>query len=117
MAYLRKKLGLNTDKITVWYEALGENKDNLGRPVKEWKKDIYNGKWENARKITRGLKGDNVVSIANAILPVLLDLDINYMIENGASEDLEPSLKAKKILSFEEITQIRKPAKEWIYYL
>ena len=117
MSYLRNKMKLNIDKITVWVEEENGSDDAYGRPSKEWKKTVYKGRWENARKITRNMKGDTVVSIANVILPVLLDPEIKYLIENGESEALEPSNKAKAILSDEEITQIRKPAKEWIYYL
>lgn len=113
---LRDMLGYNTDKITVWEATEGE-KDIDGIPKKIWKKTIFNGEWENAIKTIRSMTGDSISSTANAILPILLDVKKNILIENGASEEDKPSIEARKIITMEEITRIRKPACEWIYYV
>lgn len=113
---LRDMLRYNTDKITVWEATEGE-KDIDGIPKKIWKKTIFNGEWENAIKTIRSMTGDSISSTANAILPILLDVKKNILIENGASEEDKPSIEARKIITMEEITRIRKPACEWIYYV
>lgn len=113
---LRDMLGYNTDKITVWEATEGE-KDIDGIPKKIWKKTIFNGEWENAIKTIRSMTGDGITSTANAILPILIDVKKNILIENGASEEDNPSTEARKIITMEEITRIRKPACEWIYYV
>lgn len=113
---LRDMLGYNTDKITVWEATEGE-KDIDGIPKKIWKKTIFNGEWENAIKTIRSMTGDGITSTANAILPILIDVKKNILIENGASEEDKPSTEARKIITMEEITRIRKPACEWIYYV
>lgn len=113
---LRDMLGYNIDKITVWEATEGE-KDIDGIPKKIWKKTIFNGEWENAIKTIRSMTGDGITSTANAILPILIDVKKNILIENGASEEDKPSTEARKIITMEEITRIRKPACEWIYYV
>lgn len=113
---LRNMLGYNTDKITVW-EATEGGLDKYHRPKKIWKKTVFNGKWENAIKTIRSMTGDSITSTANAILPILLDVKKNILIENGESKEDNPSTEARKIITMEEITRIRKPACEWIYYV
>lgn len=113
---LRKMLGYNIDKITIW-EAMEGEKDIDGIPKKIWKKNILIGKWENAIKTIRSMTGDSITSTANAILPIFLDVKKNILIENGASEEDKPSTEARKIITMEEIPRIRKPACEWIYYV
>lgn len=121
---LRNFLGYNTDEIIIWEYVLTEKKDDLGRPVKEWKKTVCKGKWENAIKVVRNMNGDVISSMGNAILPVCIDIKSEVLIEKvasnsekTASNDEKPSSNARKIITFEEITQIGKQAEEWIYYI
>lgn len=114
---LRKFLGYNIDDITVWEHIITDEKDNLGRPLKKWEKIAYKGKWENSIKIIRSMSGDSISSTGNVILPVLIDIKKEILIEKGLVIGEEPTLMARKIITFEEITQIRKPAEEWIYYV
>lgn len=113
---LRRMLGYNIDKITVWEEIEGL-KDEDGIPTKIWKKNIFNGRWENSIKIIRNMAGDSISSTANVIIPILLDVKKNILIENGESEEEKPSIEARKIMTMEEITRIGKPSLEWIYYV
>lgn len=114
---LRKFLGYNIDDITVWEHIITEDKDELGRPLKIWKKSEYKGRWENSVKTIRSMTGDSVSSTGNAILPVLIDVKKEFLIEKGLVLGEEPTIMARKIITFEEITQIGKSAEEWIYYV
>lgn len=114
---LRNFLGYNIDYITVWEHIIAGYKDELGRPLKKWKKTVYKGKWENSIKIIRSMSGNSVSSTGNAILPVLIDITKEILIEKGITTNDKPTTNAKKIITFEEITQIRKSAEEWIYYV
>lgn len=114
---LRNKLQYNIDDITVWEEIEIEQKDEYGRPLKSWKKTVYKGRWENSIKIIRNMTGDSISSTANAILPILIDIKKNCLIEKGLVLGDTPTIMANKILNFEEITRIRKKPEEWIYYV
>lgn len=114
---LRKFLGYNIDDITVWEHIITDEKDELGRPVKKWKKLVHKGRWENSVKTIRNMTGDSISSTGNAILPVLIDIKKEFLIEKGLVHGEEPTITARKIITFEEITQIAKPAEEWIYYV
>lgn len=114
---LRKFLGYNIDDVTIWEHIITDEKDNLGRPLKKWKKTAYKGKWENSIRTIRSMSGDSISSTGNVILPVLIDIKKEFLIEKGLVIGEEPTLMARKIITFEEITQIRKPAEEWIYYV
>lgn len=114
---LRKFLGYNIDDITVWEHIITDEKDNLGRPIKKWEKTVYKGRWENSVKTIRNMTGDSVSSTGNAILPILIDVKKEFLIEKGLVLGEEPTIMARKIIIFEEITQIGKSAEEWIYYV
>lgn len=114
---LRNFLGYNIDDITVWEHIITDEKDELGRPVKKWKKSAYKGRWEYSVKTVRNMTGDSISSTGNAILPVLIDVRKEFLIEKGIVTGEEPTTEARKIITFEEITQIAKPAEEWLYYV
>ncbi len=114
---LRNFLRYNIDDVTVWEHIITDEKDDLGRPLKKWKKTAYKGKWENSIRTIRSMSGDSISSTGNVILPVLIDVKKEFLIEKGLVIGEEPTLMARKIITFEEITQIRKPAEEWIYYV
>lgn len=114
---LRKFLGYNIDNITVWEHIITDEKDELGRSVKKWKKSVHKGRWENSVKTIRNMTGDSISSTGNAILPVLIDIKKEFLIEKGLIHGNEPTIMARKIITFEEITQIGKSAEEWIYYV
>lgn len=114
---LRKFLGYNIDDITVWEHIITDEKDELGRTIKKWKKSVHKGRWENSVKTIRNMTGDSISSTGNAILPVLIDIKKEFLIEKGIVSQKEPTTQARKIITFEEITQIAKPAEEWIYYV
>ncbi|WP_373077273.1 hypothetical protein [Fusobacterium varium] len=116
MGSLRDRLGYNRDKITIWEETEG-TKDEDGIPIKIWQKTVLQGTWENSIKTIRNAKGDGISSVGNALVPSLLDIRKNILIEQGEAEGEKPSPTAKKIITMEEITRIRKPACEWIYYV
>lgn len=116
MRSLRDRLGYNRDKITIWEETEGEL-DQYHRPTKVWEKTVIEGTWENSIKTIRNAKGDGISSVGNALVPLLLDIRKNILIEQGEAEGEKPSPTAKKIITMEEITRIRKPPIEWIYYV
>ena len=113
---LRDKLKYNIDKITVW-QAVDGGVDKYNRPIKIWKKTVVAGKWENAVKTMRNMTGDSISSTANVIIPLLLDIKESILIEKGESKESIPSSEARKIITMEEITRIKKAAVEWIYYV
>lgn len=114
---LRKRLGYDTDYITVWEEIESLEKDEFGRPIKKWEKSFYKGKWENVIRVLRNMTGEDISSVATVIIPILIDIKKNILIEEGESQEEKPSTRARKILSFEEITRLRKKSNEWIYYV
>jgi hypothetical protein len=116
MGSLRDRLGYNKDKITIWEETEGEL-DQYHRPTKVWKKTVVQGTWENSIKTIRSMTGDSVSSVGNALVPLLLDIRKNILIEQGEAEGEKPSTTAKKIITMEEVARIRKPPIEWIYYV
>lgn len=116
MGSLRDRLGYNQDKITIWEETKGEL-DQYHRPTKVWKKTVVQGTWENSIKTIRSMTGDSVSSVGNALVPLLLDIRKNILIENGESKEDRPSTEARKIITMEEVTRIRKLPIEWIYYV
>lgn len=75
------------------------------------------GKWENAIKTIRNMTGDSISSTANVIIPLLLDIKENILIEKGESQENIPGSEARKVITMEEITRIKKAAVEWIYYV
>lgn len=116
MGSLRDRLRYNRNKITIWEETEGEL-DQYHRPTKVWKKTVVQGTWENSIKTIRNTKGDGVSSVGNALVPLLLDIRKNILIEQGETEGNRPSTAAKKIITMEEVARIRKPPIEWIYYV
>ena len=67
-------------------------KGRVGRPIKKWKKTAYKGRWENSVKTIRSMTGDNISSTGNVILPVLIDIKKEFLIEKGLSNGEEPTL-------------------------
>lgn len=116
MKSLRDRLGYNQDKITIWEATEGEL-DKYHRPEKIWKKTVVIGTWKNSIKTIRNMTGDSVSSVGNALVPLLLDIRENILIEQGEAEGDKPSTTAKKIITMEEVRRIRKPSIEWIYYV
>ena len=78
---LRNFLRYNIDDVTVWEHIITDEKDNLGRPLKKWKKTAYKGKWENSIRTIRSMSGDSISSTGNVILPVLIDVKKEFLIE------------------------------------
>lgn len=116
MKSLRDRIGYNRDKITVWEEIEGEL-DQYHRPKKIWKKTIVQGTWKNSIKTIRNMTGDSISSVGNALIPLLLDIKKNILIESGETKGEKPSTAARKIITMEEVRRIRRPPIEWIYYV